>query len=234
MSMRTHYVMLAHYHRWATRRVLASVGKLTETDASSQNRIIFPNLPSTVSYDHPVLRDMHLPCGSIYNTLCHLYFAEKLWMARITGQIPSDDLNNLWAPTAPTFVWQDAFAKEMRLPSLSALPADAKLDEESKYVKRALTSINFALDDMNNDWLELTKGTEEKSLFVPIEYTETSGIKRKRTRSTLYTHIFNHATHHRSQLATALTQNGVEYPVLDLTAFLPEWEELHAKAFRWA
>jgi uncharacterized damage-inducible protein DinB len=227
MSIRTHFVMLAYYHRWATRRVLASVNGLVHPLSAD-------NIPK--SPIHPVFRPVNIPCSSIYGTLSHLHLGEKLWFARITGQPISDEMNALWSgETSNSSTWENKFIKDSRLPEYPAgLSDDGMSAEEVAYVKRALNSLSFSMDDMNSDWMDLMKGTEEKNLFIPVEYKDTDGTPRKRTRSTLYTHVFNHATHHRGQVSAALQQMGVPYPELDLTAFLPEWEELHSKAFRWA
>lgn len=57
----------------------------------------------------------------------------------------------------------------------------------------------------------------------------------KLPRNIALNHMFQHATHHRSQLLTVASQFNPENQVsVDFTTFYPEWEHIHSKAFRWA
>jgi uncharacterized damage-inducible protein DinB len=79
-----------------------------------------------------------------------------------------------------------------------------------------LRSAREALDDETVRWAgQVTDG------WLAAPFTYISNIdKQPRTKPAwiLVTHMFNHATHHRGQLATLLTQFGLDIGVTDLPA----------------
>jgi uncharacterized damage-inducible protein DinB len=321
MSLRTHFVMMGQFHRWATRRILASLGALDDPMFRPIRQAMVPVVFSThgdnarsssprdaallqvgggvtedqLDAEHPYLRDLNLPCGSIHGTLCHLYYADQLWFMRLTEQSVPPELSQMWLANDSTSVWSNHFTSQQTGVPVSAgtaaaakatpltrpvpvsarpLPFNASADllspaglaadtadavaavtgtapysvavaalsvvplelspEVAMGAQKARHAIGMRLDDQNSDWLDLLKGLPEPAFGEKISYTDTAGVKYSRTRMALLTHVFNHATWHRGQVSSALAQLGVPVPVLDLTAFMPEWEELHAKAFRWA
>lgn len=62
----------------------------------------------------------------------------------------------------------------------------------------------------------------ETSIDEPVSYVSSVGQPYTSPRSALLAHLFNHATHHRGQVSTALTQAGIEAPVMDIPYFLAE------------
>ena len=66
---------------------------------------------------------------------------------------------------------------------------------------------------LSEDWLAETLTYESK----------VDGVTRTIPRWTLVTHMFNHATHHRGQITTLLTQMGIDYGTTDLP-FMPNFE----------
>lgn len=252
-SQRTHFVMMASYHRWATRRLFAGLSKL---DGASTSSLQFPSPPNSVCNPHPLTRDVGLPLGSIYGTLAHLYYADQLWLCRLNGQKPPIALNALWSSEASPFVFAELFNAQHGIPPSVLLPTDDQeavfstlqsgnttldslkrllvpSDDQASTATRAYNLLTMEIDDQMGDLLTITKGYTEQELAQKVKYTTTTEEEFNRTRVVMLTHIFNHATHHRGQITAAMTLMGAECPSLDLTAYLPEWEELHGKAFRW-
>lgn len=91
--------------------------------------------------------------------------------------------------------------------------------------------------EIYSDFAQLTAAREELDLRILV-FTEKltttwltsvihyhSGIdNRSRTLPAwvLLTHMFNHQTHHRGQITTLLTQQGIEVGVTDIP-WMPEW-----------
>ena len=62
--MKAHFEMMAAYNAWANRRLYDAAGALEDADYR---------------------RDLGAACGSIHNTLNHIYVADMIWMARFRG-----------------------------------------------------------------------------------------------------------------------------------------------------
>lgn len=220
LSVRTHFVMVSHYNKWATRRVLDQCSKLISTNINS---VFIP------SDQHALLRDIKLPCGSIYNTICHLFAADQLWQQRYTEQPMSEELSALWSNAANDAQWSDFFAKRMDLDFIDRLP-----NVSNTMIFNNFMSLRSAVDDNSTNWQHIVQGTPDSAFFEEVKYRTTDGEESKLQRSFILHHAFNHATHHRGQISSALVQFGGQPPQLDMTAFYPVWKEIHSKAFKWS
>lgn len=63
-------------------------------------------------------------------------------------------------------------------------------------------------------------GLNESLFDREWHYVNSAGESAAWPFSLLLTHLFNHATHHRGQISTALTQYGLDAPVMDIPYFL--------------
>jgi len=270
MASRTHFVLLAHYNRWATRR-LATVLKQLDAPKLVRYSTQFQNTVSNsaaqtrqevaetaqqdavyISGARAYLESRGLPCNSIHGTMCHMLYADVMWKLRLSGQSIPAELSEMWSSSAPASVWEDRFTQvvlrkdpqtvRQLLAEAAKLEASAQKDcgdwkelpELRTLANQARNAIVMELDRSNEEWMEMTKGFSEPELAEKIKYHTTEGIEYNRTRAILLTHVFNHATHHRGQVSAPLAELTGTYPAMDMTAYLPEWEELHGKAFRWA
>jgi uncharacterized damage-inducible protein DinB len=78
----------------------------------------------------------------------------------------------------------------------------------------AMTHERKRYDELILDW---AKTFPEGSLAEPYEmYSAVYQRKRRLPRYLLVTQMFNHQTHHRAQVATLLTQAGIDIGVTDL------------------
>jgi uncharacterized damage-inducible protein DinB len=82
------------------------------------------------------------------------------------------------------------------------------------------------LEEMNalylrctNDWISFIKKREEENLELLYSYTNSKGIKYSNTLAQIMTHVINHSTYHRAQIATLLREENIQPPLTDYIAF---------------
>ncbi|HRE59172.1 MAG TPA: DinB family protein [Candidatus Kapabacteria bacterium] len=63
-------------------------------------------------------------------------------------------------------------------------------------------------------------GITDEDMEKVISYTNLKGMEFTTTLSDILTHLFNHGTYHRAQIATRLRQNGFTPAVTDYIAFV--------------
>lgn len=69
-------------------------------------------------------------------------------------------------------------------------------------------------------WRPFVDALTPAQIAGDLEYRNTAGQPFTLPYASLVLHVFNHATHHRGQISTALTQHGAKAPVMDLPYFL--------------
>lgn len=95
----------------------------------------------------------------------------------------------------------------------------AGLDQELYADFGALKSARADMDRAIIDWAD---GLTEALLAADLRYRTVSNPTDKNSPLWLaVTHLFNHQTHHRGQITTALSQLGVDYGITDLI-YMPE------------
>ncbi|MAC46924.1 MAG: hypothetical protein CMI12_08730 [Oceanospirillum sp.] len=55
-----------------------------------------------------------------------------------------------------------------------------------------------------------------------MSYSNTQGIVSQRNFAELVSHLFNHQTHHRGQVSTLLSQNGIDIGITDFLMEIPD------------
>jgi uncharacterized damage-inducible protein DinB len=78
---------------------------------------------------------------------------------------------------------------------------------------KELQQLRLEMDLRIADW---AAGLSTDWLNGAFDWTATSGAKKQAPTWLLVTHLFNHATHHRGQITTLLSQQGVDVGVTDL------------------
>jgi uncharacterized damage-inducible protein DinB len=83
-----------------------------------------------------------------------------------------------------------------------------------------LLSLNEAIESLkaaDELWLSYLK--EDPAIDTVIKYTDSAGKKHQTILKDIITHVANHGTHHRGQLATLLRQENIAPPASDFIFF---------------
>ncbi|BAZ43502.1 hypothetical protein NIES4102_05030 [Chondrocystis sp. NIES-4102] len=134
--------------------------------------------------------------GSIFATLNHIYVADIIWLKRFSRHSENYlSLNDL--PPIPSYT------------VLNEIVTESFID---------LWQLRQNLDNLIINWcLEITL----KDLTHNLTYTNTKGDKYCKNFGQLVQHFFNHQTHHRGQISTLLSQQGINIGVTDLLDIIP-------------
>ncbi|WP_282605868.1 DinB family protein [Pelagibius sp. Alg239-R121] len=82
-----------------------------------------------------------------------------------------------------------------------------------------------AREEMDRDILAWTDGLDRNWLAAPSSWTSgVDGMTRSQPAWLLVLHMFNHQTHHRGQLTTLLSQQGLDIGATDIP-WMPDLQE---------
>lgn len=135
--------------------------------------------------------------GSILGTLHHLVNGDIIWLKRFAAHP----------------------ANFPGLAGIAALPAPASLAELRITDLEALAPLRRELDAAI---CALAEQVTETDLDHVLRYANTKGVVADKSFFGLLMHLFNHQTHHRGQVTTLLSQEGVDVGVTDLLALVPD------------
>jgi PhzF family phenazine biosynthesis protein len=138
--------------------------------------------------------------GSIIGTLNHLANADIIWLKR--------------------FATQPALGAS--LAEASALPPPASLGELRTADLAQLRQLRERLDAVI---LALADGLAEPDLDHVLAWKNSRGLTSHKNFFEVLMHFFNHQTHHRGQVTTLLSQEGVDVGATDLLLLVPEAKE---------
>jgi uncharacterized damage-inducible protein DinB len=135
--------------------------------------------------------------GSIHRTLNHLIVADQIWLRRFVD-----------CGTARGIAWP-VLTDAIRMPAHHPLGQPLHADWPALCAHREVldTAIEAWLADAPVDMAGWT-----------MAYANTQGTPRQHPLWQALTHFFNHQTHHRGQVTTLLSQQGVDVGVTDLIA----------------
>ena len=134
---------------------------------------------------------------SILGTLNHILVGDIIWLQRFVEH-PS------------CFGALDAIKVMSRPVSLNSI-----LYEDFEALRDARYLIDMVL-------IELCDQIEVYDLAYSLAYHNMQGNRFEKRFGYLLQHLFNHQTHHRGQVTTLLSQNGIELAITDLVATIPE------------
>jgi uncharacterized damage-inducible protein DinB len=133
--------------------------------------------------------------GSIIGTLNHLANGDLIWLARFARHPAAyQALADLPGPLPGSL-------GAIRHPDLAALAA------ERRRIDAAILGMAGAVTEADFDHT--------------LSYANSQGVVWERNFFALLMHFFNHQTHHRGQVTTLLSQEGVDVGVTDLLALVP-------------
>src|SRR4051812_45172357 len=81
-----------------------------------------------------------------------------------------------------------------------------------------LEQTRMAADEQHREWLEYLEDLRDHDLCKTISYTSTEGQPYVRLVDDILTHVFNHSTYHRGQLARLVTECGGQRARTDFIA----------------
>lgn len=135
---------------------------------------------------------------SILGTLNHLLVADIMWLQRFAKR---------------------PFAGASSLAEIAAMPAPAALNEVLHEEFDALFGARRVIDTQICRW---TESLTEDSFDRPLEYKNSKGHDFNKPFGLVLQHFFNHQTHHRGQVTTLLSQQGVDVGLTDLLLWIDE------------
>ncbi|MBK9247275.1 MAG: hypothetical protein IPM69_03975 [Ignavibacteria bacterium] len=74
-------------------------------------------------------------------------------------------------------------------------------------------------EEFNDFWREYLGNLTKNEIAYPIRYTTTTGAEFINSVQDIVTHVLNHSTHHRAQIAKCVRDSGKEPEVTDYIAF---------------
>lgn len=144
-----------------------------------------------------VMADRKAFFGSIFGTLNHLVNGDIIWLKRFA--------------THP--------ASYLALAFTSGFPQPVGLNQARADDLAGLAAIRRQLDVAI---LEFAEQVVERDLDHVLNWTNSKGITSNKRFGDVLMHFFNHQTHHRGQVTTLLSQEGMDVGVTDLLALVPE------------
>ena len=134
--------------------------------------------------------------GSVIGTLNHIVVGDIIWLKRFSMH-PAN-----YAALEPV--------RRIQHPQSLDQTLFADLEQLSKQ--------RLTLDDIIINWCD---ELSEVDLSHHLQYKNTKGKVAVREFGSLMFHFFNHQTHHRGQVTTLLSQEGVDVGVTDLLMLIP-------------
>ena len=84
----------------------------------------------------------------------------------------------------------------------------------------SMEQARMAEEEQNREWAEYLEGLTDQDLPKTISYTSSEGHPYVRMVDDILTHVFNHSTYHRGQLARLVTECGGERAKTDYIALV--------------
>lgn len=97
---------------------------------------------------------------------------------------------------------------------------DTEHADLSLWVEEDLTACAKRLEESMQRWQSLLDDVTTDDLAEPTAYTNSKGTRYETTLREIFTHVVNHGTHHRAQIALVLRDAGIAPPPTDYIYFL--------------
>jgi len=134
--------------------------------------------------------------GSILGSLNHIYVADIIWLRRFA--------------THP---------KKYKIEQLPELLSYTNLNQTVANDLQSMSNLRQSLDMQIINWCQ---GIKAEDLESNLHYQDTKGNAYRKNCGQLIYHFFNHQTHHRGQISTLISQQGLDIGVTDLLQIIPE------------
>jgi uncharacterized damage-inducible protein DinB len=83
----------------------------------------------------------------------------------------------------------------------------------------------LAAEEQDREWAEFLHSASEHDLGVTVGYTSSEGEAKVRVMDDILTHVFNHSTYHRGQVARLVHECGGARAVTDFITLAPLLDE---------
>lgn len=134
---------------------------------------------------------------SVIGSLNHIMVGDILWMKRFAGHPDNyQSLHRLEGFEVPEGLTSILF------------------DNLSTFSK-----VRAKLDDNLIEWCN---ELNESNLDTTLKYQDTKGVQHAKRFGDLILHMFLHQIHHRGQITTLLSQEGIDFGDTDLPEIIPE------------
>jgi uncharacterized damage-inducible protein DinB len=143
-------------------------------------------------------KDLGAYFKSIHGTLNHLLWADKNWLRRFV-------LAGLGYGRLTDSIYTD-IQDRISVHAFEIYSDFSRLKQERAVIDTKIIT-----------WL--TEGLTEKHLDQTLQYRNAKGEDMQRPVVEVLVHLFNHQTHHRGQITTLLTQQGIDVGVTDFIHF---------------
>lgn len=107
--------------------------------------------------------------------------------------------------------------------ALSTFPIPERLNQLVYEQFDTLWRQRSELDQVIEQWI---KHLDEHTLTLALSYRSMEGTPYRRQLINLLMHFFTHQVHHRGQITTLLSQEGLDFGETDLLLTLPNEPEL--------
>ena len=134
--------------------------------------------------------------GSVIGTLNHILVADIIWLKRFALHP----------------------AKHLSLEPIRLVEPPNALDQILYVSFEELYQQRIKLDEIIINWCN-ELGEEDICYLLP--YKRMNGESNIKVLGSLVLHFFNHQTHHRGQVTTLLSQEGIDVGVTDLLMLIP-------------
>ena len=86
----------------------------------------------------------------------------------------------------------------------------------------SVETLQRMLEENSQAWTDYLNSIEEKDLQREVSYQNTKGESFTTRLDDIITHLVNHGTHHRAQIASMLQHEKILSPVSDYIAYIRE------------
>ncbi|MFZ1570756.1 MAG: DinB family protein [Thiolinea sp.] len=140
--------------------------------------------------------------GSILGSFNHILVGDLIWLRRFAKHPNSFDL----------------------ISALQEFPVPQCFDQKLYTDFNELWQKRAQLDQIIEQW---AKSLAEEQLEQPLAYHNMKGVPANRSMLSLLIHFFTHQIHHRGQITTLLSQEGLDFGETDLLLLIPDMPNVH-------
>jgi uncharacterized damage-inducible protein DinB len=79
--------------------------------------------------------------------------------------------------------------------------------------------------NITSEWVNFLEGFRKPELYMRIRYKNNKGENWENTIEDILTHVINHSTYHRAQIAQLMRQSGDQPPKTDYIAYQRQFQK---------